>query len=60
MRLQARVALEALPGLDSHRAAVAAAANAALSADLDAAALQAVTEAIKGMEAALRRHRLGG
>jgi hypothetical protein len=33
--LQARVALEALPGLDSHRAAVAAAANAALSADLE-------------------------
>jgi hypothetical protein len=58
--LQARVALEALPGLDEHRAAVAAAANAALSADLDDAAVQAVTEAVMGMEAALRRHRLGG
>lgn len=58
--LQARVALEALGGLDEQRDAVAAAANAALAGDLDAAGLQAVTEAVAAMEAALRRHRLGG
>jgi hypothetical protein len=62
--LQARVGLEALAASDGslavHREAVAAAANAALSAELDAAAQQAVTEAVKAMEAALRRHRLGG
>jgi hypothetical protein len=61
--LQARVALEALSGdssLAPHRAGVAAAANAALAGDLDAAGLQAVTEAVMAMEAALRRHRLGG
>lgn len=62
--LQARVALEALaavaPALAEHREAVGTAANAALSGDLDDAALQAVTEAVMGMEAALRRHRLGG
>ena len=64
--LQARVALEALlaelaaPGeLASHREAVAEAANAALHGDLGAAELSALTEAIKAMEAALRRHRLG-
>ena len=64
--LQARVALEALiaeladPGpLHAHREAVAAAANAALGGDLDAPELSALTEAIKTMEAALRRHRLG-
>ena len=43
-----------------HRDAVGAAANAALAGDLDDAELQALTEAIEGMEAALRRHRLGG
>jgi hypothetical protein len=60
--LQARVALEALadPTLAEQRPGVAAAANAALAGDLDASALQAVTEAIKAMESALRRHRLGG
>ena len=58
--LQARVALEALGGLDSHRDAVGLAANAALAGDLDDGELQALTEAVKGMEAALRRHRLGG
>ncbi len=61
--LQARVALEALSAdssLAAHRAGVAAAANAALADDLDGGALQAITEAIAGMEAALRRHRLGG
>jgi hypothetical protein len=57
--LQARVALEALPALDSHRAAVAAAANAALAGSLSVAELEALTEAIKAMESALRRHRLG-
>jgi hypothetical protein len=60
--LQARVALEALgdSSLAQLRPGVAAAANAALSTDLDEAALQAVTEAVIAMEAALRRHRLGG
>jgi hypothetical protein len=58
--LQARVALEALGGLPEHRDAVGRAANAALSGDLDVDSLQALTEAVKGMEAALRRHRLGG
>jgi cell division septation protein DedD len=58
--LQARVALEALSGLEEHRAAVAAAANAALSTTPDASELAALTEAVMAMEAALRRHRLGG
>jgi hypothetical protein len=58
--LQARVALEALGGLDSHRDAVGAAANAALAGDLDDGLVQALAEAVMGMEAALRRHRLGG
>jgi hypothetical protein len=59
--LQARVALEALgPSLAEHREAVGSAANAALAGALNAADLQALTEAIKEMEAALRRHRLGG
>jgi hypothetical protein len=58
--LQARVALEALGGLSEHRDAVGRAANAALSGDLDDGELQALTEAVEGMEAALRRHRLGG
>jgi hypothetical protein len=65
--LQARVALEALMaelGEDSdlavHRGAVGAAANAALAGDLGAPDRQALTEAVEGMEAALRRHRLGG
>jgi len=62
--LQARVGLEALagtaPALAEHREAVGAAANAALSGDLSASGLAAVTEAVKAMEAVLRRHRLGG
>jgi hypothetical protein len=58
--LQARVALESLGGLPEHRDAVGRAANAALAGDLDDGELQALTEAVKGMEAALRRHRLGG
>jgi Arc/MetJ family transcription regulator len=58
--LQARVALEAVGGLPEHRDAVGLAANAALAGDLDDGELQALTEAVKGMEAALRRHRLGG
>ena len=57
--LQARVALEALEGLESLRPSVGAAANAALEGNLSAAQLEALTEAIKDMEAALRRHRLG-
>jgi hypothetical protein len=59
--LQARVALEALaPRLAEHRDAVGLAANAALAGDLGDRDVQALTEAVKGMEAALRRHRLGG
>ena len=59
--LQARVALEALsPGLAEHRDAVGLAANAALLGELSGGEVQALTEAVKGMEAALRRHRLGG
>jgi hypothetical protein len=57
--LQARVALEALD-LAEHREAVGRAANEALAGDLSGADLQALTEAIKAMEAVLRRHRLGG
>jgi hypothetical protein len=57
--LQARVALEALPALGSHRAAVAAAANAALARSPSAAEVEALTEAIRAMEAELRRYRLG-
>jgi hypothetical protein len=64
--LQARVALEALAAarpdaeLAAHRDAVGAAANAALEGDLDAADLEALTDAVEAMEASLRRHRLGG
>jgi hypothetical protein len=64
--LQARVALEALAAerpdaaLAEHRNAVGAAANAALSGELDAAAVEALTTAIEAMEAELRRYRLGG
>jgi hypothetical protein len=57
--LQARVALEALE-LAEHRDAVGLAANAALLGELSGSEVQALTEAVKGMEAALRRHRLGG
>jgi hypothetical protein len=57
--LQARVALEALD-LAEHRDAVGLAANAALLGDLSGGEVQALTEAVKGMEVALRRHRLGG
>jgi hypothetical protein len=62
--LQARVALEALAaelgGLGDHRDAVAAAANGALEGDLSDTELEALTEAVKAMETALRRHRLSG
>lgn len=65
--LQARVALEALiaeladsGALAEHRGAVGAAANAALAGDLGAGDLRALAEAVKDMEAALRRYRLGG
>jgi hypothetical protein len=63
--LQARVALEALVAergavLAEHRDAVGAAANAALRGNLDASMLEALTAAVNGMEAELRRHRLGG
>ena len=57
--LQARVALEALPALGSFRPGVGAAANAALAGSLSGSELEALTEAIKAMEAELRRHRLG-
>jgi hypothetical protein len=65
--LQARVALEALadPALASeaalaeHREPIAAAANAALAGNLPASDLEALTEAVRAMEATLRRHRLG-
>jgi hypothetical protein len=53
------VALEALE-LAEHRDAVGLAANAALLGELSGSEVQALTEAVKGMEAALRRHRLGG
>ncbi len=65
--LQARVALEALIAglgdageLAGHRGAVGNAANAALAGDLDEAGVEALGEAVRAMEAALRRHRLGG
>ncbi len=60
--LQARVALEALgdSSLAQLRPGVAAAANAALTGDLGASELATLTEAVMAMEAALRRHRLGG
>ena len=72
--LQARIAIEALlaarvastesgpagASLASHRDAVALFANAALRGGLDASGLEALTAAVKGMEAELRRHRLGG
>lgn len=62
--LQARVALEALIAelgvLAERREAVGAAANAALVGDLGDGDLRALTEAVQAMEAALRRHRLGG
>jgi hypothetical protein len=62
--LEARVALEALIAelsvLAELRDAVGLTANAALEGDLDDEELQKLTEAIKAMEAALRRHRLSG
>ena len=62
--LQARVALEALIAergvLAEHRGAVGDAANEALHGELSGSSLQALTEAVKEMEAALKRHRLGG
>jgi hypothetical protein len=66
--LQARVALEALVAelpseagaLGELRGAVAEAAGAALRGDLDAAETAGIEEAVRAMEAALRRHRLRG
>jgi hypothetical protein len=64
--LQCRVAIEALlasPGADelaSHREAVAAAANAALSGAVPGQHAAAVEEAVTAMERALKRRRLGG
>ena len=64
--LQARVALEALiaeePGaLAEHREAVGRGRQrGALRRPRRGGELQALTEAIEAMEAALRRHRLGG
>jgi hypothetical protein len=65
--LQARVALEALVAelpdagpLPDLRSAVAAAAGAALRGELDAAETASIEEAVRAMEAALRRHRLRG
>jgi hypothetical protein len=64
--LQARVGLEALlaerPDSDvtGFRDAVGAAANAALEGSLSAPEAEALTEALKAMEAELRRYRLGG
>jgi hypothetical protein len=65
--LQARVALEALiaelpeaAALGELRGAVAEAASAALHGELDAAETASIEEAVRAMEAALRRHRLRG
>ena len=63
--LQCRVAIEALlasPGADelaSHRDAVAAAANAALSGAVPGQHAAALEEAVAAMERALKRRRLG-
>jgi hypothetical protein len=60
--LQARVALEALIAelsvLAELRAAVGPTANAALEGDLSDPELEVLTEAVKAMETAVRRHRL--
>jgi hypothetical protein len=61
--LQARIALEAVLAeldepLEADRAAVGAAANEALQDDPAPELQQAVSEAVEGMEAALRRRRL--
>lgn len=67
--LQARVALEALIAelgaedaarLGEHREPTGEAANAALRGALETTASKEVEEAVAAMEAALRRHRLGG
>ena len=72
--LQARVAIEALlaarvatadsgpagASLASHRDAIAAAANAALSGELPGDSAAALEEAVAAMELALKRRRLGG
>jgi hypothetical protein len=66
--LQARVALEAAlaelrgdeTGLAAHREAVARAANEALSGDPSSELQDGVSGAVKGIETALRRRRLGG
>ena len=62
--LGARVALEALlaerPDAGADRGAVAAAANAALRGALDDDTRERLDAAIRRMEAAVRRRRLGG
>ena len=72
--LQARVAIESLlaahvaapesgpagASLASHRDAVAAAANAALSGELPGDSAASLEEAVAAMEGALKRRRLGG
>jgi hypothetical protein len=65
--LQARVALEALlaelPGAEAVaelRGSVAEAAGAALRGELGAAETASIEEAVRAMEAALRKHRLRG
>jgi hypothetical protein len=72
--LQARIAIEALlaarvatadsgpagASLASHREAIAAAANAALSDELPGDSAAALEEAVAAMELALKRRRLGG
>jgi hypothetical protein len=72
--LQARVAIEALltskvassesgragASLDAHRETIAAAANSALRGELPGDSAAALEEAVAAMEAALKRHRLGG
>jgi len=64
--LQCRVAIEALlaaPGADelaSHREAVAAAANAALSGPMPGEHAAVLEDAVTAMERALKRRRLGG
>jgi hypothetical protein len=72
--LQARIAIEALlaarvatadsgpagASLASHRDAIAAAANGALSGELPGDSAAALEEAVAAMELALKRRRLGG
>jgi hypothetical protein len=64
--LQARVAIEALlaavgsDAVETHREAVADAANAALRGELPGSSASALEDAVAAMELALKRRRLGG